>query len=114
MSKLGDTLMSIEDYPYRDDGSYSLFLPCGLQDSAINADTPSMVLFYTLEEADNFVENQYQHPEAEKHNFCDSGSLSLVKRIVRAAKQDKPDVSPDELVMAYLYYFENDGYYPFD
>lgn len=119
ISTFGEILMNIEQYPYRDDGMYSVFVPSEVikqssETSKLSVDTLCMVLFYTLEQADLSLEEDIPHPIAAKYNYCDIGSTRFIQEIVRAAKNTKQDCTPDDLVTAYEYYMEADAFYDFE
>ncbi len=59
------------------------------------------------------MDKNIRHPEAEKYDYVNIGSIAFIQDIIEAAKQHKPDYTPDDLVKAYDYYMEADCHYDF-
>lgn len=106
---LGDVLSRIHDFPFAYNGVHTLFLPCDLD--TYQADTPCAVLFLTGEQA---RQADFQHPSAIAHNLCQVADVPMVKEIVDAAREYKPNCTKEDLVKALNFYLERDAFYPFD
>lgn len=99
MYKLSYVLENIDEFEWSD----ALFLP---EDEVWNLDTEGLIC------DPNDVENESDEvPQAAKeHNLIDALSIQDIQDIVYNAKQQKENVSIDELLEAYLYYYDNDAF----
>lgn len=81
----------------------ALFLP---EDEVWNLDTEGLIC------DPNDVENESDEVPwvAKEHNLIDALSIQDIQDIVYNAKQQKENVSIDELLEAYLYYYDNDAF----
>lgn len=99
MYKLSYVLENIDEFEWSD----ALYLP---EDEVWNLDTEGLIC------DPNDVENECDEvPQvAKEHNLIDALSIQDIQDIVYNAKQQKENVSIDELLEAYLYYFDNDAF----
>lgn len=99
MYKLSYVLENIDEFHWSD----ALFLP---EDEVWNLDTKGLIC------DPNDVENESDEvPQvAKEHNLIDALSIQDIQDIVYNAKQQKENVSIDELLEAYLYYYDNDAF----
>ena len=99
MYKLSYVLENIDKFEWSD----ALFLP---EDEKWNLDTEGLIC------DPNDVENASDEvPRAAKeHNLMDALSIQDIQDIVYNAKLQKETGSIDELLEAYLYYYDNDAF----
>ena len=99
MNKLSFILENIDDFEWSD----ALFLP---EDEVWNMDTEGMIC------DPNDVENESDEvPKAAKErNLIYALSIQDLQDIVYNAKQQKEKASVDEVLEAYLYYYDNDAF----
>lgn len=109
MSKtLGEILSSAEQYIHQKGGAYFLFVNCDYsKEGGLRSQTKCDV--YLLGNEVNIFE--YTPPDPD---MCLMTEMPLVQEIVRAARLQKPEVTEDELVTCFKYYFRYDTFYNFD
>jgi len=101
LASLGDVLGSPGRYPW--DGS--LFLP---RDEV-----------WTLQSKCAVIRDEITIYESDEHPFANEQGLSLalgvasVQDIVENAKQQLPEANPEQLLSAFLYYYDNDAFIEF-
>ena len=99
MKKLSFILKNIEEYRWSD----ALFLP---KDDVWGKDTEGMVL-----DPDDVEDDEDDVPsEAKENHLMYTLSIQIIQSIVRNLEQQKHDFSEDDLVEAFLYYYDNDAY----
>lgn len=99
MNKLSFILKFIEEFKWSD----ALFLP---EEEIWEKDTEGMVLNLNDVEDD---EDDVPREAKEKHLMY-TLDIQTIQAIVRNMKQQKNDISEDDLVAAFLYYYDNDAY----
>ena len=99
MHKLSFVLKNIEDFKWSD----ALFLP---EDDAWEKDTEGMVL--DPDDVENDADDVPREAK-EKHLMYALG-IQTIQSIVRNLEQQNHDISENDLVEAFLYYYNNDAY----
>lgn len=99
MYKLAFILENIDQFKWSD----ALFLP---EDEVWNKDTEGMVL-----DPDDVESDEDDVPKgAKERNLMYALNIQTIQSIVRNVIMQKSKISVDELVEAYLYYYDNDAY----
>ena len=99
MNKLSYILKNIDDFKWSD----ALFLP---EDDAWEKDTEGMVL-----DPDDVEDDEDDVPrDAKENNLMYALGIQTIQSIVSNLKQQKPDISENDLLEAFLYYYNNDAY----
>ena len=99
MKKLSFILKNIEEFKWSD----ALFLP---KDDVWEKDTEGMVL-----DPDDVEDDEDDVPrEAKENHLMYTLSIQTIQSIVRNLEQQNHDFSEDDLVEAFLYYYDNDAY----
>lgn len=103
MYKLGFILENIDKFKWSD----ALYLP---EDEIWNKDTEGMVL-----DSDNVENDEDEVPkEAKEKNLIYALNIQIIQSIVDNSYQQKSKLSVEELVEAYLYYYDYDAYIDFE
>lgn len=103
MYKLGFILENIDKFKWSD----ALYLP---EDEIWNKDTEGMVL-----DPDNVENDEDEVPkEAKEKNLIYALNIQIIQSIVDNSYQQKSKLSVEELVEAYLYYYDYDAYIDFE
>ena len=103
MYKLGFILENIDKFKWSD----ALYLP---EDEIWNKDTEGMVL-----DPDNVENDEDEVPkEAKEKNLIHALNIQIIQSIVDNSYQQKSKLSVEELVEAYLYYYDYDAYIDFE
>ena len=99
MHKLSFILKNIKDFKWSD----ALFLP---EDEVWEKDTKGMFL-----DPDDVEDDEDDVPrEAKENHLVYTLGIQTIQLIVRNLEQQKHDISEDDLIEAFLYYYENDAY----
>lgn len=98
MYKLAFILENIDKFKWSD----ALFLP---EDEVWNGDTEGMVL-----DPDNVEEGDEVPEEAKEKMLMYALNIQTIQAIVQNAFQQKSKITIEELVEAYLFYYDNDAY----
>ena len=99
MHKLSFILKSIEEFKW----SEALFLP---EDEVWEKDTEGMVL-----DPDDIEDDEDEVPrEAKEKHLIYALSIQTIQSIVKNLQQQNHNISEDDLVEAFLYYYDNDAY----
>lgn len=99
MHELSYILNNIENYNWSD----ALFLP---EEEAWDKHSKGMVL-----DPDDVEDDEDDAPQAAKQAGLGYAlGIQTVKAIVQNAAQQKPDLTEDDLVAAFLYYYDNDAF----
>lgn len=99
MKKLSFILKKIEEFKWSD----ALFLP---EDETWGKNTEGMVL-----DPDDVEDDEDDVPQkAKEKHLMYTLSIQTIQSIVRNLEQQKYDISEDDLVEAFLYYYDNDAY----
>lgn len=99
MYKLAFILENIDQFKWSD----ALFLP---EDEVWNKDTEGMVL-----DPDDVESDEDDVPKgAKERNLMYALNIQTIQSIVHNVVMQKSKISIDELVEAYLYYYDNDAY----
>lgn len=102
MYKLGFILENIDKFKWSD----ALYLP---EDETWNKDTEGMVL-----DPDDVEDDEDEVPkEAKEKNLIYALNIQIIQSIVDNSYQQKSKLSVEELVEAYLYYYDYDAYIDF-
>ena len=101
MYKLAFVLENIDKFKWSD----ALFLP---EDEEWNKDTEGMVL-----DPDDVEEDDDIPKEAKERKLMYALSIQTIKSIIQNISQQKSEISEEELVEAYLFYYDNDAYINF-
>ena len=102
MYKLAFILENIDKFKWSD----ALFLP---EDEVWNGDTEGMVL-----DPDNVEDDEKVQEEAKEKMLMYALNIQTIKAIVQNAFQQKSKITTEELVEAYLFYYDNDAYINFE
>lgn len=97
MKKLVNVLRDIESYEW----SKALFLP---EDEIWGIDTKCMIL------APNDVEDDEAPQIALENGLSYALDVQLIQAIVQNISEQKKDFTDDDLLEAFLYYYDNDAY----
>lgn len=103
MYKLSFILENIDKFKWSD----ALFLP---EDEVWNGDTEGMVL-----DPDDVEDDDDEVPkEAKERKLIYALNIQAIQSIVQNVFQQKSKISVEELVEAYLFYYDNDAYIDFE
>lgn len=97
MKKLVDVLRNIESFEW----SKALFLP---EDEIWGNDTKCMIL------DPNDVEDDEVPQTALENGLCYALDVQLIQAIVQNISEQKKDFTDEDLLEAFLYYYDNDAY----
>ncbi|MCA5005241.1 DUF7716 domain-containing protein [Sphingobacterium bovistauri] len=73
---------------------------------------------WNLETIGIFVNDEFSEEEEQTQELLDNGWIetleaAMIEDVVYNAKEQKEDATPDELLEAFIYYFENDAFKEF-
>lgn len=100
---LGEVLQNINSYRWSD----ALFL---LDEDEWGEDTKGVIL-----DPNNVEDDEEDVPDfAKKNNMVDALGIGTIQEICDNAFQQKKECTIDELINAYLYYYNNDAFITFE
>ncbi len=101
--ELGNLLKRVNEFNWSD----SLYLP---EDAVWNLTTKGLIL-----DPDDVEDDEDDVPKLAKDNdMIDALSIQTIQGIVKNAYEQKSNCTVEELLEAYLYYFDNDAYIDFE
>lgn len=104
---LGVIVQEVEQIINPGDGFYVLHVP--IEGDIIDENTECfIILSYHIED------EKFMSLFAEKHGLNPYCEVSFAQHIVQAAKQEKPNILPADLVRALEFYIEHDAFMHFD